>query len=145
MKSYIIQCRTLSKISEVNCLKIGGVVRVSELDHQFFFFFSRRPGTNSTGGLKLPLGQYGHVGLYSTSTSLAAFSSCVTSLISGLGYPSNWTNQLRACILFNLLRHIYVGFTNISFFGGFSYNPFSRTFCTFYYSLFDLVWSHVIL
>ena len=38
MISYIIFCGTLWKISEVNWLKIGGVVQVSELDHQFFVF-----------------------------------------------------------------------------------------------------------
>ena len=38
MRSYIIQCRTLCKIPELNWLRIGGVLRVSELDHQFFVF-----------------------------------------------------------------------------------------------------------
>ena len=56
MKSYIIQCRTLCEIPEVNWLKFGGVVRVSELDHQFFvfLFFLSGPGTNSTGVWNYP-------------------------------------------------------------------------------------------
>ena len=51
MRSYIIQCRTLCKIPEVNWLKIGGVLEVSERTTSFLFlFFSlRRPGTNSKG------------------------------------------------------------------------------------------------
>ena len=52
----------------MNWLKIGDVVQVSKMDHQFFFlFFLRRPGTNSTGGPKTDLCQYGHAVLDSNS------------------------------------------------------------------------------
>ena len=39
------------KRPELNWLKIGDVIRGTKIDHQFFLF-PRRPGTNSTGGLK---------------------------------------------------------------------------------------------
>ena len=68
MKSYIIQCRTLCKIPGVNWLIIGDVVRVSKIDHQFFsLFFFTQTWYKSYRDLKLPLGQYGHAGLDSTS------------------------------------------------------------------------------
>ena len=35
VKSWIIKCTTLCKIFEVNWFKIGDVVRVSKIDHQF--------------------------------------------------------------------------------------------------------------
>ena len=50
LKSYIIKYKTPCKIPEVNWLKIGDVVRVSKIDHQFFS--RRRPGTNATGSQK---------------------------------------------------------------------------------------------
>ena len=46
---YILKCRPQCKITEVNWLEFGDVVRVSKIDHQFF---SRRSGTNSREGLK---------------------------------------------------------------------------------------------
>ena len=47
--SWIFECRTLCKSPEVNWLKSSDVVWGTRLD---YLFFSRRPGTNSTGGLK---------------------------------------------------------------------------------------------
>ena len=49
LKYYIIKCITLCKIPELNWLEISDIVRGTKIDH---LFFSRKPGTNSTGGLK---------------------------------------------------------------------------------------------
>ena len=43
---------TLSKIPEVNWLKIGDVKWVSKIDHKFVSVCLCWPGTNSTGGQK---------------------------------------------------------------------------------------------
>ena len=45
-KLQIFKCRTLCKNPDVNWLKIGDIVQVSKIDHQFFL---RIPCTNSTG------------------------------------------------------------------------------------------------
>ena len=38
---WIIKCRTLYNITDVNRLKTGDVVQVSKIDHQFVFVFFR--------------------------------------------------------------------------------------------------------
>ena len=61
--------------------------------------------------------------------------------------PIQICNRLHDCFLFKfvLLRHILVGHTNIFFCRRLTFNPFMRTFFTFYYSRFDFVWLHIIL
>ena len=60
---------------------------------------------------------------------------------------SNLKYQLRAWFLFkfNLVRHTYVGHTNMFFCERLNSNPFSRTSIHFTIVVFDLVLIHVIL
>ena len=71
--SYILKCRTLCKSTEVNWLKIGDIVRVSKIDHQFF---SLRPGTDSTGCLKRTFVNMGMQDLIALVVELAKIKCC---------------------------------------------------------------------
>ena len=61
-----------------------------------------------------------------------------------LPIPSwNWLSD-SFLFRFNLMRHIYVDYTNMSFYERLNFNPFCCTFFPFYYSIFGLVWLHII-
>ena len=77
------------------------------------------------------------------------FSTCVIRFITCLGlifWPITFGHLFgRFLFKFILFCHVYIGYTNISFYEQLIFNTFCCTFLYFYYSRFELVWLHIIL